>query len=193
MSMKHTASARKPERFLHFESPAGYDDPIGMLLGCHRRIEKKLATLKSLCTHLRDKGVDAEASGAAQALLRYFDSAAAYHHEDEDASLLPMLESRITDAAERERLIALVARVHDEHEEMHRVWSRLRRPLEGVADGLLRTLAETDVQAFASLYRDHIEAEEASIVPLAERWLTDADLSLLGRAMANRRGAPFPP
>jgi hemerythrin-like domain-containing protein len=184
--------ARKTERFLHFDSPAGYDDPIGMLLGCHRRIEKKLATLKALSPHLAAKGVDAEASAAAQGVLRYFNASAAYHHEDEEIDLLPLLLERVTDEGDRERLHAMDDRVRDDHREMARTWARVKKPLEGIADGLVRTIPETDVQAFLALNRRHIEAEEGVIVPLAQKWLTGDDLKALGRAMATRRGAPFP-
>jgi hemerythrin-like domain-containing protein len=192
MSVRRASPAPRTERFLHFESPAGYDDPIGMLLGCHRRIEKKLATLKALCAHLREQGIDAEATAAAQGVLRYFNAAAAYHHDDEEDDLFPMLESRIGDKEERERLRELAARVRDEHEEMERVWARLRKPLENIAEGLMRAIAETDVQALTTLYKHHIETEELVVVPLARRWLTESDLQRLGRAMAARRGAPFP-
>jgi len=54
------------------DPPAGFDDPLEMLFGCHRRIEKQLETLKRLRAHLKAKGIDAEASTAAEAVLRYF-------------------------------------------------------------------------------------------------------------------------
>ena len=67
-----------------FDAPAGFDDPIGMWLGCHRRIEKQLKTLAKLPAHLADKGIDAEASTAAQSILRYFERSGPHHHEDEE-------------------------------------------------------------------------------------------------------------
>ena len=185
------SSARKTERFAHFETPAGYDDPIGMLLGCHRRIEKKLATLKALAAHVAKQGVDAEASVAAQGLLLYFGAAAAYHHQDEENNLAPLLARRVTDDGDRARLEALEARVAEDHREAERIWSRLRKPLEGISEGLMRTIADTDVQAFTALYRRHIEAEEAVIIPMAQRMMTPEDLGALGRAMAARRGATY--
>src|SRR5436190_20786382 len=181
-----SAPARKIERSLHFSAPAGYDDPVGMLQGCHRRIEKKLATLNALRTHLAAKGIDAEASVAAQAVLRYFDTAAAYHHQDEEIDLMPILEKRVSDASDLARLQALEACVHEDHLEIERVWARVRKPLEGIADGLMRTIPETDVQALIALYRRHLEAEETVLVPLARRWMTPHDLPTLGRAMATR-------
>ncbi len=192
MPMRPVPSARKSERFLPIDTPPGYDDPVGMLLGCHRRIEKKLATLEALAACLAEKGIDAEATATAQAVLRYFNAPASYHHQDEEIDLLPLLEMRIADAAERTRLHDLAERLREEHREIERIWSRLKRPLEGIAEGFMRALPDTDVQAFVTLYKRHIEAEETVIVPLAARWITANDLAVLGRAMAARRGAPFP-
>src|SRR5512141_2630254 len=98
---------RRLERDHLFDAPAGFDDPLEMLLGCHRRIEKQLETLKRLRAHVEAKGVDAEASTAAQSVLRYFHSAAVNHHADEEQDLFPLLEARIDDAGERERFLAL--------------------------------------------------------------------------------------
>jgi len=184
-------AARRQERTALFDTPAGYDDPLGMLLGCHRRIEKKIATLNALYAHLSAKGIDAEAVRAAQGVLRYFDVAGAHHHADEEQDLFPMLRQRITDASERERFARLDAQLRDEHREIERVWLRLRKPLEALADGLMRTIPETDVRAFATLYARHIQTEESVFRSLTERWLGKSDLLALGRAMAERRGAPF--
>ena len=185
-------AARRQEHPALFDTPAGFDDPLGMLLGCHRRIEKKLATLTSLAAHLAAKGIDAQASVAAQAVLRYFNVAAAHHHADEEEDLFPMLGRRIGDAPERERFAQLDASLRKEHREMEDLWARLRRPLEGIAEGLMRTLPQADVQAFVALYRRHIKAEEAVLQAAVARWLTEHDLKLLGHAMAERRGADFP-
>jgi hemerythrin-like domain-containing protein len=75
---------------------------------------------------------------------------------------------------------------------MEATWARLRKPLEGVAEGLMRSVPESEAQAFATLYERHIETEEALVVPLVDRWLRPEDLHALGRAMALRRGAPLP-
>jgi len=184
-------AARNPQRIAAFDAPAGYDDPLALLLGCHRRIEKKLATLRALSAHLAAKGIDAEATTAAQGVLRYFSVAAAHHHADEEENLMPMLEQRIADPVERERFARLGERLRAEHREIERVWARLRKPLESVADGLQRAIPEGDVQAFDSLYARHIQAEESVFRSLTERWLTQRDFIALGRAMADRRGAPF--
>ena len=87
---------RRADRLQFFDPPAGFDDPLEMLLGCHRRIEKQLDTLKRLRAHVEERGVDPEASSAAQSLLRYFMKAATSHHEDEEKDLFPLLDRRIT-------------------------------------------------------------------------------------------------
>jgi len=175
-----------------FDTPAGFDDPIAMWMGCHRRIEKQLKTLSRLPAHLADKGVDADATNAAQAILRYFEKSGPHHHEDEDRDLFPLIEKRITDAGELARFRELRARLEADHRRMEAIWPRLRKPLQGIADGLPKPLDAGDVEAFRSIYETHIPAEDGAIPDLARRYVTPADLEGLGRSMAARRGVEFP-
>jgi len=191
--MAISRSNRRNERAELFSTPAGFDEPLEMLTGCHRRIERQLETLKRLRTHIAERGVDAEASAAAQAVLRYFASAAANHHADEEQDVFPLLASRIEDAGEAARFRAFRESLESDHRTLEAAWARLKKPLEAIADGLLRTLAETDVHAFVSAYAHHILAEETNLVEFCNRWLTDADRETLGRSMAARRKVPLPP
>jgi pyridoxamine 5'-phosphate oxidase len=175
-----------------FDAPAGFDDPIGMWMGCHRRIEKQLKTLARLPAHLASKGVDAEASTAAQAILRYFEKSGPHHHEDEDRDLFPLLDKRITDESDRARFRALRAQLEADHKRMDACWARLRKPLHGIADGIAKPLDAGDVEAFLAIYRSHIPAEDGAIPGLVKRYLSPADLESLGRSMAARRGVAFP-
>ena len=174
------------------DTPAGFDDPIAMWMGCHRRIEKQLATLARLAAHLVRKGVDPEASTAAQAVLRYFEKAGPHHHEDEDRDLFPLLEKRITKPEDRERFRALRARLEEDHRAMEAGWARLRKPLQSIAEGIAKPLHARDVEAFRAIYAGHIPAEDGAIPDLASRYLSQADLEALGRAMAARRGVNYP-
>jgi hemerythrin-like domain-containing protein len=173
-----------------FDTTVGFDDPLEMLLACHRRIEKQLDTLKKLRAHVDAKGVDAEASTAAQAVLRYFLRAAVNHHDDEEKDLFPLLAQRIADAGERARFETLRSELVRDHREVEAQWARLRKPLEGIAEGLLRTLPAADVSAFADAYGRHIAAEEAAFAALFDRWLGEEDRAALGRAMSARRTGP---
>ena len=166
---------------------AGFDDPLEMLLACHRRIEKQLETLKRLRIHLAAHGVDPEASAAAQAVLRYFEKAATNHNDDEERDVLPLLESRITDTGEMARFRTFRAEIERDHREIEAMWARLRKPLEGIAEGLTRTLPAEDVQGFVGAYARHILAEESALTEFFNRWLDDSDRRTLGQSMSARR------
>ena len=178
---------RRLERDHLFETPAGFDEPLEMLLGCHRRIEKQLETLKRLRSHLATRPVDAEASIAAQNVLRYFTSAALNHHADEEQDLFPLLDSRIDDAGEKQRFAAFRQRLEGDHRTLESAWARLKRPLEGIAEGLPRTLPTAEVQAFVDAYANHILTEENALKEFFDRWLGDEDRRALGLSMAARR------
>ena len=166
---------------------AGFDDPLEMLLACHRRIEKQLETLKRLRAHVAKRGVDAEASTAAQAVLRYFLKAAPNHHDDEEKDLFPLLAQRITGHGERVRFETFRAQAEAAHRELEAMWSRLRKPLEGISEGLTRTLPAADVQAFAAAYARHIVVEESALEEFFNRWLDERDRIALGQSMSARR------
>lgn len=175
-----------------FDTPAGFDDPIGMWLGCHRRIEKQLATLSKLPAHLADKGVDAEASNAAQAILRYFERSAPHHHGDEDHDIFPLLDKRITDAGELARFRELRVQLESDHARMAACWARLRKALQGIAEGIPKSIDTAEVATFRDIYETHIPSEDGAIPGLAKRYLSAADLETLGRSMASRRGVAYP-
>jgi hemerythrin-like domain-containing protein len=175
------------------DPPAGFDDPLEMLLACHRRIEKQLETLKRLRAHLASEGVDPEASAAAQSVLRYFGKSAVDHHHDEERDVFPLLETRMGASGDALRFRALRTRLEADHRELEAAWHRLKKPLEGVAEGLMRLLPETDVHAFVSAYANHILTEEIALREFFQRWVDDGDREKLGRAMAARRNVSYPP
>jgi hemerythrin-like domain-containing protein len=171
----------------------GFDDPLEMLLACHRRIEKQLETLKRLRAHLESGPMDAEASRAAQSVLRYFPRSALHHQEDEEKDVFPLLALRIDEPGERSRFDALREELERDHREIESIWARLKKPLEGIAEGLPRVLPASDVHAFVAAYTRHILAEESSLQDLFDRWLNDEDRRELGRSMSARRSEPPPP
>jgi hemerythrin-like domain-containing protein len=170
-----------------FDATVGFDDPLEMLLACHRRIERQLQTLERLQVHLEVNGVDAEASTAAQAILRYFSRSAESHHDDEEKDLFPLLEDRIPAGEEKARFHALRERLEAEHRQVRELWTRLRKTLEAVGDGLPRTLHAADVKAFVDAYASHIATEEGVFAELFERWIDERDRTALGRSMRERR------
>ena len=173
-----------------FDASVGFDDPLEMLLACHRRIERQLETLGKLREHVANHGVDAEASVAAQAVLRYFAKAAEHHHDDEEKDLFPLVEQRIPAGADKARFHALRAQLEADHRSVRELWARIRKALEAIADGMPRALQAGDVSAFIAAYSRHITVEEAGLHELFERWIDERDRATLGRSMRERRAAP---
>ncbi|HEX5338277.1 MAG TPA: hemerythrin domain-containing protein, partial [Gallionella sp.] len=61
-----------------------FDHPLGMLHACHGKILRQCDTLTKLAAHLSRNGCDEQARQAAQGILRYFDTAGQFHHQDEE-------------------------------------------------------------------------------------------------------------
>jgi hypothetical protein len=73
----------------------GFEVPLEMLAACHLRVQSQCETLQRLLPHLRAQGADLSAQEAAQAVMRYFDTAARHHHDDEERDLFPALLAAI--------------------------------------------------------------------------------------------------
>lgn len=166
---------------------AGFDSPFEMLQACHERIERTLGLLESLRAHHALHGPDAQARQAAADVLRYFDLAAPHHHQDEELHVFPALVAS-GDAA----MLALVARLKQDHLQMEAGWRAARTVLAGIAEGGSTRLTPPEdaaLAAFAALYGSHIEAEEQVAYPQARTSLSAPALAAMGRDMRRRRGA----
>ena len=166
--------------------PPGFDEPVDALLGFHRRIERQLAGLGRLPGRIEAQGMDAESSALAGSALGFFTESVALHHADEE-DLLPLIDQRLGQGERRERLRELRSRVENEHREMDRAWRSLRRPLEGIAEGISRTLPADLMQYFRQLHASHIALEESILHLEAARSLLPVDRASLGRGMVARR------
>jgi hemerythrin-like domain-containing protein len=163
-----------------------FDQPLEMLAACHEGIEAQLSTLERLGPHLEARGCDAQARSTAQAVLRYFDSGGALHHQDEDGDLFPLLRARAA-AQGRDEIAAAVGELEREHETMEAQWRRLRERLVAIAQGEARLEAD-EVARFAWLYRRHLDRERAALMPFAREALDAQERAALGSRMAARRG-----
>ena len=172
----------------HSAPAAGFEVPLEMLAACHGRVQSQCVTLRRLVPHVAAHGSDRPAQEAAAAVMRYFDTAARHHHEDEEVDLFPaLLESMAgSDAVCLRELTALLTA---EHRELEGCWRTLRRRLEQVAGGHAATLPADEVLGWVGLYERHIAYEEAELLPMARRLLSDAELDRIGMAMRARRGA----
>lgn len=161
-----------------------FDHPLEMLRACHGKILRQCDTLQKLATHLVSHGCDKDAQQAAAGILRYFDTAGQFHHQDEEENLFPALRA----SAE----LPLLDKLLSEHEMMQTAWQALRPVLMQLTEGNNTTLDETLTQPFIAAYTNHIKLENTELLPLAARMLNSSQLLQLGQRMAERRGAKFP-
>lgn len=165
---------------------AGFEQPFEMLEACHERVQRMLTLLERLRAHLKEHGADAQAQQAARDVMRYFDIAAPHHHQDEELHVFPRLLA-LGDA----RIQAVVQRLQRDHLAMESNWQRARQVLVLVAEGRIDTPAPEDdaaLDAFASLYGEHIAAEEDIAYPAARALMDATDIAAAGQEMMRRRG-----
>ncbi len=169
----------------------GFNEPLGLLSDCHRRIERFLDGLIRILDESGGASLNDVQRRGLEAALEYFAKAAPRHTADEEDSLFPLM--RQSDDPEvraaMQKLDALEAD-HREADAAHAAVDEIgRRWLKGDAlppderdrlRGLLHSLRE--------LYRRHIAVEDNEVFPLAGRVLTGAQLAAVGREMARRRG-----
>ena len=167
---------------------ADFSRPLAALKTCHDGIREQCAALRALVERMKTAGPDAESRRMAEDIVRYFDTAARFHHEDEEDDLLPrmIVVSTMNRGSSLTRLVASIA---TEHREMERAWTHLRALLQGVAAGE-PYLDHLLVDHYAKLYGVHIAVEEANLYPLAEMLLSRADLTAISANMAQRRANP---
>jgi hemerythrin-like domain-containing protein len=168
----------------------GFDEPFEMLQACHERVGRMLALLQKLRSRMRTRAPDDQGHEqmrqAARDVMRYFDVAAPQHHRDEELHVFPTLLG-LQDA----ELVALVARLQQDHVQMEARWKPARSLLEEVAEGARTSFNDADdaiLDAFANLYEGHIEAEESMAFPRAASTMEPERLEAMSRDMAQRRG-----
>ena len=167
-----------------------FDEPLGLLSDCHRRIEHFLRVLISVDAQAHGGPLTEAHRGALDGSLRYFSVAAPRHTADEEVSLFPRLRDS-GDAAAAEAL-ALLDRLEQDHHEA----DTHHAAVEGLVK---RWLAEDSLPPaeaaelrerlarLQALYERHISVEDREVFPAAARVLDEAQIHQIGREMAARR------
>jgi len=168
------------------ESGSTLDRPLEHLKACHRRIEERLATLERVAAHL--DGNSSEALEALTSCFRFFDSNGVLHTADEEQSVFPRLQPRLSD---EER--TFIATLGNQHREADRLYGELKAIAGELQNGLAasRELQEryrAAASRLAELYRSHIAAEDQTLISLGQRVLSTPELAKISREMKTRRG-----
>lgn len=167
------------------DTAASFDRPLQLLHACHGKLMHQCGTLRNLAVYLNQHGCDGQAQQAAQAILRYFTTAAQLHHQDEEEDLFPAL--RVAVPANDTHMGALLAGLLAEHTALEAQWQALQPLLQQVADGTGTELPAEQVEPFVTGYFAHIAVEEKELLPIAEYLLKPDQLAGMGQRMAVRR------
>jgi hemerythrin-like domain-containing protein len=163
-----------------------FDHPLEMLLACHGKILQQCDTLRKLSLRLTMSGCDVQVQQAAAGILRYFDTAGQFHHQDEEENLFPALRNCPSVN------IDLLQKLLFEHISLLSVWHDLRKVLIQLSAGENVLPETTLIEEFINCYTKHIITENNELLPLAARLLSEQQLALIGRKMAERRGVKLP-
>lgn len=166
---------------------AGPEAPLQMLAACHRELLAQCAALEHLVLYVGECGVNEPAREIIRSALHFFDDVVPQHHADEEEDLFPALLESMA-GSDPVCLREITRGLAQEHHALQADWQRLRPSLERLMAGEEAALAAGDVGAFASRYLEHVEREDAELLPMAARLLGDDELVRIGRAMATRRG-----
>jgi hemerythrin-like domain-containing protein len=171
-------------------SDHGFDQPLGLLSDCHRRIERFLGILEAAAGGASGPPAEDVRRGV-EAALRYFATAAHTHTADEEESLFPRLRACSDPAAAR--ALDIVGRLEADHRDAERrhadVERLMRRWLDsGQLDPADATALWGHVAALRALYAAHITVEDHELFPAAARLLTAEAVAKIGGEMAARRG-----
>lgn len=169
----------------------GFDEPLGLLSDCHRRIEHFLHVLVETERRASGGSLNAAQRVDLDSALTYFAAAAPKHRADEEESLFPRLRAAAdplaTQALEQ---VARLERDHEEADRHHRAVDTLVR--RWLADGLEADDASqlrSHLAALVALYQPHITIEDRDLFPAAGKLLSADQLADIGREMAARRKA----
>ena len=166
-----------------------FDNPLGLLSDCHRRIEMFLGSLQAVAA-ISASPLSDESRRALTAALRYFREAAPKHTADEEQSLFPRLR-QAGDARVRGALAQIEALEADHRraDELHAQAGQLGAQL--LADGSLPPQSADRFQnvtsELAELYAHHINLEDRGIFPLSREVLSPSEQAHIAEEMAERR------
>jgi len=165
----------------------GFDDPIGMLKDCHRRIERFLHLLWVVADRAPGRGLTEEETSAVQSAMSYFHLGGKRHTADEEESLFPRLRVALASEACEE-----VSGLEDDHRRANALHATVDAYYSSwIEAGRLNPEDEQRLQAatvrLKKLYEAHIQIEESIVFPRAAQVLGRQALAAIGDELRARR------
>ena len=166
---------------------SGFDDPLGMLTDCHRRIEHFLDILCRVAERASGRALSDEESAAVRASLEYFRKGGQRHNADEEESLFPRLR-----AAAQEADFSEIAGLEGDHRDGNQLHEAVEKLYEKWLQGGALALADQDkilslIQHLKRLYEEHIRMEEQLVFPRAAKLLNRQTIAEIGQEFRKRR------
>jgi hemerythrin-like domain-containing protein len=166
---------------------SGFDDPIGMLTDCHRRIEQFLHILCAVVVRAQGRALTGEETAAVQSALNYFHLGGQRHTADEEESLFPRLHAEF--AAGNFEELSRLENDHRHASDLHSIVEALY--LAWIAAGLLSPEEEEQLLSATKqlqlLYKEHIQMEEKIVFPRAAEVLDRRIIATIGHEFRARR------
>ena len=166
---------------------SGFDDPIGMLKDCHRRIEHFLNIICVVVERARTRSLSEEEAAAIEAALHYFRVGGHRHTSDEEESLFPRMraDAALANMGEIGHLESEHREANQLHEDVDALYSAW------ICDGRMSTPDEqrltTATKRLQNLYAEHIEIEEKIVFPRAAEALDRETIAAIGGEFRARR------
>lgn len=169
------------------KTDSGFDDPIGMLTDCHRRIEHFLNILFVVVGRAQRRALSGEETEAIHVALQYFRVGGKRHTADEEESLFPRIRAELGSGTlvELERLEddhAAAAGLHAAVETLYLKWISAGALNEFDTQQLV-----SNTQSLKQLYEAHIQVEEKLVFPRAAHLLESETVQAIGREFRARR------
>ena len=165
---------------------SGFDDPIGMLKDCHRRIESFLGILCVVVDRAQGRNLTDEERNAVKAALEYFRTGGQRHTADEEESLFPRLRKSNAKSFEE------IDRLEDEHQEANDLHGSVERLYSAWIESGGLGLEEaqqlrSQTARLKQLYSDHIQVEETIVFARAIHVLDSHTIAAIGTEFRFRR------
>lgn len=164
--------------------PREFLRPLRFVMWDHQRQRDFCVSLEALADDLYQSGRE----HLAASLLDFLLVDMSLNMEDEEELIEPLLKDR---ALPEDHVPEAIARLHRQHSAAAAYAARTADGLDRLAAGGVPAMPLDFVITVLGLVDSitrHLDWEEETLLPLAERRLTLADKARLGRAMARRRG-----